>query len=1100
MANRQQVQPLPNEHQRTAHSHSHLAHHLNHQTLAQQTSHHQYEDAFTQRVDPQLQHDSNSLHSVSPPGFRPLPPRSQCTSTTTTTTVDGPTLQSTHLIGPGAINSASPPFAQQYNQQHLHSLPVHRQDQRHYQQQAIPSPAFPLFPTETDYLQAAQQQQHHQQQQHLRAFQQQQQQQQQQRQQLYIQAHHQQRQIQQQQHLQDAAHRSMHAPLRPMPSGPSTQQHLTRLSPESPLLDTTGLLDSSGRLLLPSGGSAVSSPSPEAESSTSASGRARSAPRRNGHGVGYVPGATTNVTPQKDEEGKFPCQNCHKTYLHAKHLKRHMLRHTGDRPYTCGLCNDNFSRSDILKRHFQKCSARRGNPLGVTHLTLTHAQQKLRQAEKEREKQAAAAAAQGASSKAQLSGSESKKASGKSCDGCVKLKVKCNLGQPCSRCNSKDIPCTYTKHHLQSRRDSSTDDNDPYSIYRGDVLDEATGHGKEFRFPPVTHPNAHMAGSAHAQTLPINQNIRLDQQIPASTSIGVLPGLELNQHSPQSQSLFDTTEHGGNATGDGTSSSGPVGTTSTTGSDAVDWQRLLETPFTTDPNQFFSHTQPVLQSGNNDNTIGEGIDSLLFNFPPNQYRPLESSTHTFWSPDHHHDTYSHQLLLQDKCDSLISFIFDHPAVSPLSGRTQPADSNEDLKAWLTPQHLEHFIQLFFHHFEAHFPIIHVPTFDIRSAHIGLLSVLLLIGAVYSPRGITVSQVRRLTDHVFLSMTHRVSAPAAVELEDIQALLLLHVLMTWHGTSSQRHLARTRYSFVLDLAKRINLFRPLTAAELRTEISRPGQKYYRLPVSDLEFSPLGSASFSWSSWISQERRYRCAHVLYLLSTAFLIYFNSPPKLPTSDLDIPLPSDDAPWEATDATTCAAALGCYGDSRARGVNLHGTRMPTQMRFLDALKELLHPHCTPLKSSTNAFSKFILVHALHIQLWLYQAGGSWAKQALWPRYINGKEALGGAFRKWGKCWKEDLGVQYPGIEIEQRKGFGRDGEVYAKLGLLMLGMEDRGAMGYEGDGDDEGARRNMRVTLGLLGRCRGDRREEKGIDIDGSYGVEELCFDMKLLFKPIE
>jgi len=33
-----------------------------------------------------------------------------------------------------------------------------------------------------------------------------------------------------------------------------------------------------------------------------------------------------NAIPQKDQDGKFPCPNCNKTYLHAKHLKRHMLR------------------------------------------------------------------------------------------------------------------------------------------------------------------------------------------------------------------------------------------------------------------------------------------------------------------------------------------------------------------------------------------------------------------------------------------------------------------------------------------------------------------------------------------------------------------------------------------------------------------------------------------------------------------------------------------------------------------------------------------------------------------------------------------------------
>lgn len=32
------------------------------------------------------------------------------------------------------------------------------------------------------------------------------------------------------------------------------------------------------------------------------------------------------TAPPKDSEGKYPCEHCPKTYLHAKHLKRHMLR------------------------------------------------------------------------------------------------------------------------------------------------------------------------------------------------------------------------------------------------------------------------------------------------------------------------------------------------------------------------------------------------------------------------------------------------------------------------------------------------------------------------------------------------------------------------------------------------------------------------------------------------------------------------------------------------------------------------------------------------------------------------------------------------------
>ena len=36
------------------------------------------------------------------------------------------------------------------------------------------------------------------------------------------------------------------------------------------------------------------------------------------------------LAPAKDADGKYPCPNCTKTYLHAKHLKRHMLRRKSD--------------------------------------------------------------------------------------------------------------------------------------------------------------------------------------------------------------------------------------------------------------------------------------------------------------------------------------------------------------------------------------------------------------------------------------------------------------------------------------------------------------------------------------------------------------------------------------------------------------------------------------------------------------------------------------------------------------------------------------------------------------------------------------------------
>lgn len=57
-----------------------------------------------------------------------------------------------------------------------------------------------------------------------------------------------------------------------------------------------------------------------------------------------VAGANTSgqkaaPTPPKDAEGKYPCPHCTKNYLHAKHLKRHLLRREYPIPYTPSILN-----------------------------------------------------------------------------------------------------------------------------------------------------------------------------------------------------------------------------------------------------------------------------------------------------------------------------------------------------------------------------------------------------------------------------------------------------------------------------------------------------------------------------------------------------------------------------------------------------------------------------------------------------------------------------------------------------------------------------------------------------------------------------------------
>ncbi|XP_022661114.1 E3 SUMO-protein ligase EGR2-like [Varroa destructor] len=62
-----------------------------------------------------------------------------------------------------------------------------------------------------------------------------------------------------------------------------------------------------------------------------------------------------------DAEGNNRCLVCNYTVKHRRNIYRHILTHTGDKPFQCELCSFRSSRSDKLKhhvktKHFQECA------------------------------------------------------------------------------------------------------------------------------------------------------------------------------------------------------------------------------------------------------------------------------------------------------------------------------------------------------------------------------------------------------------------------------------------------------------------------------------------------------------------------------------------------------------------------------------------------------------------------------------------------------------------------------------------------------------------------------------------------------------------------
>ena len=85
----------------------------------------------------------------------------------------------------------------------------------------------------------------------------------------------------------------------------------------------------------------------------------------------------------QDEDSKFECQHCGKTFLSTSQLKRHTLTHTGERKHECLECGKRFAKKSTLTTHTLthtgerkheclECGKRFAQKSNLTRHTLTH--------------------------------------------------------------------------------------------------------------------------------------------------------------------------------------------------------------------------------------------------------------------------------------------------------------------------------------------------------------------------------------------------------------------------------------------------------------------------------------------------------------------------------------------------------------------------------------------------------------------------------------------------------------------------------------------------------------------------------------------------------
>ncbi|KAH8118150.1 hypothetical protein DFH11DRAFT_1809203, partial [Phellopilus nigrolimitatus] len=209
--------------------------------------------------------------------------------------------------------------------------------------------------------------------------------------------------------------------------------------------------------------------------------------------------------------GDHKCPVCQATFTRPQHVARHMRSHTGDRPYKCQHCGDQFARSDLLSRHVNKCHAGDKPPI-TTAPTRRKGQH----------------------------GSSSTRAttSKQACDQCVIATLPCDGANPCSKCVQRKGPCTYVKFQRQTAP-SGPGHKHSHSVDSGSTtssgLSTSVPHPDELFLgpPPMTVPSMNAAGELFYP----NTQFAFSRQPGA-------PNWESDSPNPPSLSLSATTDSG----------------------------------------------------------------------------------------------------------------------------------------------------------------------------------------------------------------------------------------------------------------------------------------------------------------------------------------------------------------------------------------------------------------------------------------------------------------------------------------------------------------------------------------------------------------------------
>ncbi|KAH7018614.1 uncharacterized protein B0I36DRAFT_425501 [Microdochium trichocladiopsis] len=290
--------------------------------------------------------------------------------------------------------------------------------------------------------------------------------------------------------------------------------------------------------------------------------------------------------------------------------------------------------------------------------------------------------------------------------------------------------------------------------------------------------------------------------------------------------------------------------------------------------------------------------------------------------------------------------------------------------FFSPENLERFILAFWSLWYPNWPVFHKPTFSTTNKPAPLLAAMAVIGAALTSEKSDGDQAMRWADavHSFVFSNPQLSdEPIATcdgavhhlqlsaRLDAIRAAYAMLLWMTWEGSTAQKNQARRHdFSQVVAAARSVQPY---------------GASYDNLSA----YQEAAAEDTAWRAFGFREELLRTIAYVFLLDSAFVIFYNCTPRMLVSELQINLTCPEVCFQAADVSSWSQHMATWARSTI------GKFRPSFAGIMKIMMEDdLSQEQQAMTRQMSALNFFVVISALHIFIFHHRHGGTSEMQPL--------------------------------------------------------------------------------------------------------------------------